>query len=787
MRGVLIGPMARWMRMAAMLFLVLSVTVPATLAEGAELTPRHLPDKPMRSVLWPGLHNDLIIVKFVEESQVRPREGRLVSLTNRDLADVNRILTERPGLATRRLFTRPEASLERERLEAQNLSGKEMADLNNYYQVAIENPGVEAAEALLDELNALPVVEIAYAEPIPEVALLEADEAALRPSRSRASALRETSSAASGGTPDFEPLQGYLGPAPTGIDAYAAWTFAGGRGETVKVIDIELGWNWSHEDMKPPFFQGGTITYSDHGIAVVGEIMAQDNGYGVTGIANEVEIGSYSVYNIPTADVFDQSAAQLDPGDIYVIELHCPGPTGQFIALEWWQANFDVISMATARGVICVAAAGNGSADFDSPVYQGRFDRTVRDSGAIIVGATDGSSLDPAFFTNHGSRVDLAGWGFDVTTTGYGDLYGSTQNELYTAGFSGTSSATPIVVGSVASMQGVYKAANDGRPLSGGTIAQLLKETGTPTNGPQMIGPRPNLALAVPAMLGDLTSIAGTVIESNGDAPLEGVEMQIVETGTRTTTASDGTYDLPITPGTWTVRAQKFGFDPDESMVVANTTHDVALDLTATTQVRGVVLDENAQPIRNAEVSIPDTPLPSDDTGIDGSYVISGVPVTFEGTVVATKSGLTPDQRPLGSLRPGTINLRLAEPQDFESENGDFSGTGQWQWGIPNFELGPDAHSGLRCWGTNLIGHYRFTQDHFLTTPEFDLTGVIDPRLTFWHWYSIWGTYDGINVEISTDGVSWEVLHPVDGYPDSCIDGLPGNPCEPGWTGSTHD
>ncbi len=159
-----------------------------------------------------------------------------------------------------------------------------------------------------------------------------------------------------------------------------------------------------------------------------------------------------------------------------------------------------------------MAAAGNGSADFDSPVYEGKFDRSIRDSGAIIVGATDGSSLDPAFFTNHGSRVDLAGWGFDVATTGYGDLWGGPQDEWYTSSFSGTSSATPIVTGAVAAMQGVFKAQSGGQPLSGNTIAQLLKETGTPTNGPQMIGPRPNLALAVPAMLGDLTSIAGTVI-----------------------------------------------------------------------------------------------------------------------------------------------------------------------------------------------------------------------------------------------------------------------------------
>ena len=111
---------------------------------------------------------------------------------------------------------------------------------------------------------------------------------------------------------------------------------------------------------------------------------------------------------------------------------------------------------------------------------------------------------------------------------------------------------------------------------------------------------------------------------------------------------------------------------------------------------------------------------------------------------------------------------------------------GQWQWGVPNFNLGPDAHSGQRCWGTNLNGHYSAQQDHVLTTPYFDLTGMIDPRLALWHWYSIWGPYDGINVEIMIEGQNWQVLHPVGGYPDSCIDGLPGAGCEPGWTASSH-
>ena len=54
--------------------------------------------------------------------------------------------------------------------------------------------------------------------------------------------------------------------------------------------------------------------------------------------------------------------------------------------MEYWQANFDVIRNATAKGIIVVEGAGNGTMNLDSSIYDGRFDRNVRDSGAIMVG-----------------------------------------------------------------------------------------------------------------------------------------------------------------------------------------------------------------------------------------------------------------------------------------------------------------------------------------------------------------------------------------------------------------
>ena len=49
-------------------------------------------------------------------------------------------------------------------------------------------------------------------------------------------------------TPSYEPSQGYVGPAPEGIDAPAAWR-RGVRGAGVWFADVEGNWNAKHEDL----------------------------------------------------------------------------------------------------------------------------------------------------------------------------------------------------------------------------------------------------------------------------------------------------------------------------------------------------------------------------------------------------------------------------------------------------------------------------------------------------------------------------------------------------------
>ncbi|MGH7427860.1 MAG: S8 family serine peptidase, partial [Candidatus Methylomirabilaceae bacterium] len=345
-------------------------------------------------------------------------------------------------------------------------------------------------------------------------------------------------------TADFTARQSYLGSAPAGVDAQYAATLPGGRGFGVGIIDIEGAWRFTHEDLheNQGGVAGGTPTndlgWRNHGTAVVGVFGGDRNTFGVTGICPDARVRGVSFFGgTGSAGAIRQAAQLSNKGDIILIELHRPGPRfdftapqGQrgFIAIEWWPDDFDAIRYAVARGVIVVSAAGNGAENLDDPLYSNRpvgfppawrnpFNRNLADSGSILAGAgappagTHGRNHGPdrsrLEFSNFGSALDAQGWGREVTTCGYGDLQGGANEDLwYTDQFSGTSSASPIVVGSIACVQGVLRARQ--RPvLSPIRARDLLRAMGSPqTDAPgrprtQRIGNRPNLRQLIPSAL----------------------------------------------------------------------------------------------------------------------------------------------------------------------------------------------------------------------------------------------------------------------------------------------
>lgn len=454
-------------------------------------------------------------IKFAEGYRVRGgSEATLRSAAGESLDAVRDVL-DRHDVSALIPFVEPAevVDLAAATRKAEARSATQVPDLAPWYTAML--PAGADADAVLAELAALP--EVVYAYPSPEPAPPPAEP-----------------------TPDFSPLQGYLRPADThnGINIEEVRKDPRVRGAGIKVIDLEYDWNPFHEDLQlddsSDVGQGRFVPYTgfgdDHGTAVFGEIMAKDNGFGVTGGVPDVEMYGISPSELlpngsmpwrpgPAlaflATIQDENGRPfVQPGDALILEQQTSSPLGgsRYAPLEWIPAVFEANKVLTAMGANVVLTGGNGDTNTDDPMYVRNgikwFDPAVQHSGSIFAGA-GGSGLranNPARsrlnFSNYGQRFDLQAWGQDIYTTGYCNVFcaelGNDPNRAYSRSFSGTSGAGPIVTNAVVAVQSYVKSVGLG-PWTTAQINDLLRVTGTPqtTNTHQNIGPLPNVQAAL--------------------------------------------------------------------------------------------------------------------------------------------------------------------------------------------------------------------------------------------------------------------------------------------------
>ena len=238
------------------------------------------------------------------------------------------------------------------------------------------------------------------------------------------------------------------------------------RGSTIKVAVIEWSFYQNHEDLDVISEPGQTlivipdITSPDHATACLGIINAQNNGFGMVGIAPDAQAYFFPLTSVEEGPrefaAFINCIDALDPGDVISCSF---GPGGSNLNNE--EDPWTWVRLAADLGITVCIAAGNDCVDLSElPVELG-------DSGGIVVGAcTPGRPHCRLEFSNYSRNsnigsshlVHMSAWGQLVASPGYGDLfYGGSPDTAYSQSFSGTSAATPQVAAVVACMQGLAK------------------------------------------------------------------------------------------------------------------------------------------------------------------------------------------------------------------------------------------------------------------------------------------------------------------------------------------
>lgn len=248
------------------------------------------------------------------------------------------------------------------------------------------------------------------------------------------------------------------------IQAPSAWSMTTGS-SSVTIAFIDSGVDTTHPDLSSKLVPGwnflagsaAVVDTEGHGTATAGTAAAAtDNGTGVAGVTWGGMIMPLVVLSSSDfayySDIANAMTYAADHG-ARVINISISG-TSASSTLQ------SAVNYAWSKGVVVVAAAGNGASS--APMYPAACDNVV------AVSATDqGDNF--ASFSSFGTWVDLSAPGTPILTTNRGGGYGWWQ---------GTSFSSPIVAATAALVLSV-------RPsLSNTAVVQLLEQNaddlGTP-------------------------------------------------------------------------------------------------------------------------------------------------------------------------------------------------------------------------------------------------------------------------------------------------------------------
>ena len=177
----------------------------------------------------------------------------------------------------------------------------------------------------------------------------------------------------------------------------------------------------------------------------------------------------------------------------------------------------------------------------------------------------------------------------------------------------------------------------------------------------------------------------------------------------------------------------------------------------------GSLTDTAAGPI----TSVPYTLFGGNDTV---TYVAEAGYAGADSFAYAANDGGVPPEG--GQSNVATVSITVTVPSSsplitfpLNSDPG-WAVEGDWAFGQPtgagSHDRDPSSgYSGDNVYGYNLNGDYsnNMTQTMYLTTPALDMRLIAEAELRFWRWLGVERVvFDRASIEISTDGVNWNLL-----------------------------
>ncbi|MCD6161267.1 MAG: S8 family serine peptidase [candidate division Zixibacteria bacterium] len=445
-----------------------------------------------------------------------------------------------------------------------------------------------------------------------------------------------------------------------------------------------------------------------------------------------------------------------------------------------------VIDNLEAAGTAVVFSAGNEGNQADA--VRTPADRATTEYNCFSVGSVNGnlphlpissfSSCGPVYCTPDGSMACKP----EVVAPG-DNIRSSVPGGGYTT-MSGTSMASPHITGAI----GVIRSANP--DLDVDSIKEILLATAYDlgdagddnTYGYGII----DLYEACLVAQQGYGFVEGYVYDEESNL-LDGALIEVDGSTRLSYTDENGFYHIGLPADTtYTLIASFFGHYTDTAAVTITAdqtvNQDFYLDYADYGFLHGYVYDSDSIALENAVLSVNDTPLDVVYTNSDGYYYFDNIPCGATYNIEAAASGhgcgLASVYIPENDTASQDFYLQMLE--SFEYDNGGYVGSGCWQWGSPG--AGPDsAYDGSNVWGTTLNGDYPNNVDDWLTTIIYEVGD--QASYSFYHWFDIENSWDGGNIQITTNGGStWNVITPEGGYPDNSVVGLD---YEPGFTNSS--